>query len=49
MFPLVSNHPFELFDLTASDVVIVVLMILVFTIALFLPRPRRRQRRGERP
>lgn len=39
MFSLLTNHPFEVFDLTGSDLVIVVLMVIVFVLALVLPHP----------
>ncbi len=38
-------HPWELFNLTASDIGIVLLMVVVFILALWLPYPHGQERR----
>ncbi len=48
MFSLLTNHPFEIFDLTGSDMIIVILMIIVFILALVVPHPDSRpSKRGQ--
>lgn len=37
-------QPFELFNLTISDIFIVILMIIVFLLAIFLPYPDKAKR-----
>ena len=49
MFPLLTNAPLDVFDMTASDLAIVLLMIAVFVLALVLPYPRRRPPKGGQP
>ncbi len=49
MFPLTSNAPLDFFNMTASDLAIVLLMIAVFVLALVLPYPRRRPPKGGQP
>ena len=39
MFSLLTTHPFDIFDLTGSDLAIVLLMVIVFVLALVLPHP----------
>lgn len=41
---LMTNHPFEIFNLTGADLIIVLLMVVVFALAVALPRHGSRTR-----